>query len=187
MDIVGIFFIAIGLSMDAFAVSLCKGLRMKHMHWPRATIIALFFGGFQAIMPLIGWAVGRRFEQYIVAFDHWIAFVLLVAIGGKMIYEAMQPKEQADKTDETLDVRELFVLAIATSIDALALGIMFAFLQVDIVPAITLIGTVTFALSLVGVRIGNQLGLRIMKKAEICGGVVLILIGAKILIEHLSA
>ncbi|MEG0740958.1 MAG: manganese efflux pump MntP family protein [Clostridia bacterium] len=181
-------FIAIGLSMDAFAVSLCKGLCMKKLNYAHATVIALFFGGFQGMMPLLGWFLGTQFERYITPVDHWIAFVLLGYIGGKMIWDAVHAKPEAAQcdTEPKLDMKELFTLAIATSIDALAVGITFAFLRIDIVPAVLLIGGITFALSFVGVLLGHKFGMRFEKKAEIAGGVVLLVIGLKILLEHLG-
>lgn len=183
-----LFLIGVGLSMDAFAVSICKGLGMEKVNKKQAFIIGLYFGGFQALMPLIGWFLGIRFQQYITSIDHWIAFVLLVFIGGKMIVEAVRDKdeEQVDKKDLPLDHKEMFLLAIATSIDALAVGITFAFLDTPIVEAITIIGLTTFFLSILGVVVGNFFGTRYKKKAEIVGGIILILIGVKILLEHLG-
>lgn len=180
-----IFLIGIGLSMDAFAVALCKGLNMKKVNYVHTVIIALFFGGFQAIMPYLGWVLGKQFEDYIVSVDHWIAFGLLLYIGGKMIYEAFHGEEE-EETDDKLDLKELTIMAIATSIDALAVGITLAFLQVNIISSITIIGITTFCLSIVGVLIGNRFGMRFKNKAEIAGGVILILIGTKILLEHLG-
>ncbi len=187
MGLFELFLIGIGLSMDAFAVAVCKGLCMTKINKKYAVIIALFFGGFQFLMPVIGWLLGTQFESYIVSFDHWIAFALLAFIGGKMIYEAVSDDEdEACSVDKKLDLKELMLLAVATSIDALAVGITFAFLKVSILPAAGLIGVVTFTLSLAGVVIGNRFGNRYKKKAEICGGVILILIGLKILLEHLG-
>jgi putative Mn2+ efflux pump MntP len=188
MEFIELFLIAVGLSMDAFAVSLCKGLNMRKINYRHAAIISFFFGGFQAIMPLIGWALGKSFANYITAFDHWIAFALLVIIGGKMLLEGIKKDESEGDCgcDEALDVKELFILAIATSIDALAVGISFAFLQVSILPAAALIGVTTFGLSFAGVAIGNRFGAKFQNKAEIAGGVILILIGVKILLEHLG-
>lgn len=176
--------------MDAFAVALCKGLNMRKINYKHGAVIALFFGGFQAAMPLIGWAVGIRFEEYVTSIDHWIAFILLAIIGGKMVYEAISDKDSEDdytscKTDK-LDLKELAIMAVATSIDALAVGISFAFLNINIVPAVTLIGITTFILSFAGVIIGNNFGLKFKEKAEIAGGVILIFIGLKILLEHLG-
>jgi len=179
--------IAIGLSMDAFAVSLCKGLCMKKVNYRHGLVIALFFGGFQMLMPLIGWLLGKQFESLITPVDHWIAFVLLGYIGGKMIWEATHDREaETCSTEPKLDYRELFGLAIATSIDALAVGITFAFLQTPILPAVIEIGGITFALSFVGIIVGCQFGTKLKRKAEIAGGAVLILIGLKILLEHLG-
>lgn len=190
MGFVELFLIAIGLSMDAFAVSICKGLCMKRLDMCQALVIALFFGGFQAIMPLIGWALGSQFEQYITSIDHWIAFGLLVVIGGKMLWDAFHEDDEDDAAacpvDGKLNLKELTMLAIATSIDALAVGITFAFLRVDIVSSVALIGVTTFALALVGVAVGHRFGARYEKPATIAGGIVLILIGCKILLEHLG-
>lgn len=185
MGFVELLLIALGLSMDAFAVAVCKGLTMRRMDWKRALLIALFFGGFQALMPLAGWLLGRQFEHYITAIDHWIAFALLVFIGGKMLWEALHNKEDAGCEDR-LDLRELLSLSVATSIDALAVGITFAFLQVQILPSVGLIGVTTFALTLLGVVIGRRFGGWLTQKAQIAGGVVLILIGTKILLEHIG-
>ena len=189
MGIIELALIAVGLSMDAFAVSVCKGLGMRRLRLGQAFVIALFFGGFQALMPLAGWALGEGFRSYITPIDHWIAFVLLAFIGGKMLYDAFSDDgddEVAAGESEHLDLRELVMLAIATSIDALAVGISFAFLQVDIAPAVSLIGVITFGLSFVGVAVGHLFGARFEKPATIVGGIVLILIGAKILLEHLG-
>ena len=189
MGIVDLFLIGVGLSMDAFAVSLCKGLGMKRLDMRQAVIIGVFFGGFQALMPVIGWALGKQFESYITSIDHWVAFALLVFIGGKMLFDALRGDgydELAEKSSAKLDFKELFMLAIATSIDALAVGITFAFLQVNIVGAVSIIGITTFILSVAGVAIGHQFGSRFEKPAGITGGVVLILIGVRILLEHLG-
>lgn len=188
MDFLQISLIAIGLSMDAFAVSMCKGLGMKRLNRKHAFIIALFFGGFQALMPLIGWFLGTQFEQYIQSVDHWIAFGLLAYIGGKMLWDAIRSSdgEEAQRVESKLDVKELVILAIATSIDALAAGITFAVLKTPIVPAVTLIGLITLALCFIGVSVGFRFGSRYEKAAQITGGVVLILIGLKILLEHLE-
>ena len=179
--------IGVGLSMDAFAVSICKGLAMRRVNKKQALVIGLFFGGFQALMPFIGWALGTQFESYITSIDHWIAFVLLAFIGGKMLWDVFHEKEEsaAEKSDARLDHKELFMLAIATSIDALAVGIAFACLDVQIWSSVSIIGCVTLVLSFCGVWIGNRFGNRFEKKAEIAGGVVLILIGVKILLDHL--
>ena len=179
---------AVGLSMDAFAVSVCKGLGMRKMRYDQAFVIGLYFGVFQAIMPLLGWLLGTSFSRYIQAFDHWIAFILLAFIGGKMLWDVFHEKEEetTEKVDARLDHKELFMLAIATSIDALAVGITFAFLGVNIVWAIAVIGVTTFVLSVVGVAVGHVFGARYEKGATIAGGIVLILIGCKILLEHLG-
>ena len=182
------FLTGVGLAMDAFAVSICKGLGMRKVNGKQALVIGLFFGGFQALMPMIGWLLGRQFEQYIVSIDHWIAFVLLAFIGGKMIAEARKPEEEETPTemDQPLDLKELLVMAVATSIDALAVGISFAFLNYPLVEAVTVIGVTTFFISVAGVYIGNYFGNKYQKKAEMAGGVILILIGTKILLEHLG-
>lgn len=179
----------VGLAMDAFAVSICKGLSMRKVNKKQCLVIGLFFGGFQALMPFIGWVLGSQFEQYITSIDHWIAFILLGFIGGKMVVEAIREKDEAvevEKMDPPLDLKEMFILAIATSIDALAVGITFAFLQVPIVEAISVIGITTFVISVIGVYVGNFFGNRYKKKAELAGGMILILIGVKILLEHLG-
>ncbi len=188
MGFVELFLIGVGLSMDAFAVAICKGLNMRgKINFKHAGIIALFFGGFQAIMPLIGYFLGIGFEKYITRIDHWIAFILLCFIGGKMIVEAIKEWNEVDKQEEDrLDIKELFVLAVATSIDALAVGITFAFLNVNIWSAISIIGATTFVLSIIGVVIGNKFGSKYKSKAELVGGIILVLIGAKILLEHLG-
>ena len=177
----------VGLSMDAFAVSVCKGLGMRRMRYDQAFVISLYFGVFQALMPLIGWLLGTSFSRYIQAFDHWIAFVLLAFLGGKMLWDVFHEKEDGEQesAERRLDHRELFMLAIATSIDALAVGIAFACLDVNIWSSISIIGVTTLVISFAGVWIGNRFGNRFQKKAEIAGGLVLILIGVKILAEHL--
>ena len=189
MGFTELFLIGVGLSMDAFAVSVCKGLNMHGtLNWRDTGLLALFFGGFQALMPFVGWALGRGFEQYITSIDHWIAFGLLAFIGGHMLWEVWKGEGEEDENEEAGPLRlgELTLLAIATSIDALAVGITFAFLGVNIVSAISIIGCTTFVLSGVGVMVGYRFGLRYKKKAEIAGGVILILIGVKILLEHLG-
>ena len=181
--------IGVGLSMDAFAVSICKGLAMRRVNKKQAFVIGLFFGGFQALMPFIGWALGTQFESYITSIDHWIAFVLLVFIGGKMIAEAVRPEDEnveIDKLDPPLDLKEMLVLAVATSIDALAVGVTFAFLHVNIVWAVNFIGCTTFILSAIGVKVGNVFGMKYKSKAEFVGGLILVLMGIKILLEHLG-
>ena len=174
--------IAVGLSMDAFAVSVCKGLSLKKLELRHAALVGLYFGGFQALMPVIGWALGYRFMPVIESVDHWIAFGLLTVIGLSMIREAGQKEELSDD----LSFKAMLPLAVATSIDALAVGVTFAFLQVRILPAASLIGVTTFLLSALGVWIGHLFGLKYKAKAEVAGGVILILIGVKILLEHLG-
>lgn len=188
--IITLFLLGVGLAMDAFAVSICKGLSMKKVKPKNAIIVGLFFGGFQAFMPFLGWLLGSQFEQYIVSVDHWIAFALLGIIGGKMLYEAIKGEEECEYDhsikEETLDIKELFMLAIATSIDALAVGITFAFLKYPVGLSVTIIGITTFVISVAGVYIGNFFGERFKKKAEIAGGIILVGIGVKILLEHLG-
>lgn len=187
MEFINFFFIGVGLSMDAFAVSLSKGLAMRKINYRHRFVIALAFGFFQGLMPFLGWSIGIRFEKYITRIDHWIAFVLLSFIGGKMIYEALTEKdEEGAEKDDTLDYKELFIMAVATSIDALAVGISFAFLNIKIIPAITIIAVTTFIISFAGVLIGNHFGTRYKEKAEIFGGGILIFIGLRILLEHLG-
>ena len=184
MGLIELFLIAVGLSMDAFAVSVCKGLAMPKCTFKNAAIVGLWFGGFQALMPAIGYILGAQFQEAIASIDHWIAFVLLALIGGNMIHEALDNDEE--EADASLDVKAMFLLAVATSIDALAIGITFAFLKVNIIPAVCFIGIVTFIISFAGVKIGNIFGARYKNKAEIVGGVILILLGLKILLEHLG-
>ena len=184
MGLIELFLIAVGLSMDAFAVSVCKGLAMPKCTFKKAAIVGLWFGGFQALMPAIGYILGAQFQEAIASIDHWIAFVLLALIGGNMIREALDNDEE--EADASLDVKTMFLLAVATSIDALAIGITFAFLKVNIIPAVCFIGSVTFIISFAGVKIGNVFGARYKNKAEIVGGVILILLGLKILLEHLG-
>ena len=184
MNLVSLFLIAVGLSMDAFAVSICKGLAMQKITIKKALIVGLWFGGFQGLMPAIGYLLGTQFEKYITNIDHWIAFVLLFIIGGNMIKEALS-KEEEDAND-SLAFKEMLLLALATSIDALAVGVNFAFLKVQIIPAVSFIGVITFTLSAIGVKIGNIFGSRYKSKAEFAGGIILILMGCKILLEHLG-
>ncbi len=188
MGFVDILLIGVSLSMDAFAVSICKGLGMKRVNYKHAFVIALFFGVFQALMPTIGWFLGAQLKVLIDPIDHWIAFGLLVLIGGKMLWDAFHDGDEDEVAEDApkLDIKELFMLAIATSIDALATGIMFALVQVDIVPTVTLIGCTTFVISFAGVVIGNRFGSKYEKASTIVGGVVLILIGLKVLLEHLG-
>ena len=183
MSVWELFILAVGLSMDAFAVSICKGLSVKSLK-PRHMVIAgLYFGGFQALMPLIGYLLGVQFQSLIQEFDHWIAFVLLVLIGVSMIRES---RECPDELNDSFSFKTMLPLAVATSIDALAVGVTFAFLQVSILPAVSFIGVTTFVFSAVGIRIGNLFGAKYKSRAELVGGLVLILMGVKILLEHLA-
>lgn len=189
MGFIEFFLTGIGLSMDAFAVAICKGLGMRKVNYRQMLLIALFFGGFQALMPLLGWLLGRQFEQYITSVDHWIAFALLVLIGANMLWEARKGDDTTDAEtvyNAPLPLGQLLLMAIATSIDALAVGISFAFLGVNIWLAIAIIGTTTFLISAAGVFIGNRFGNRYEKRATIAGGIILILLGVKILLEHLG-
>jgi len=175
--------IAFGLSMDAFAVSVCKGLSARKVNLKQAGITGLYFGGFQAIMPLIGFLIGYRFKNLITNFDHWVAFILLVIIGFNMIKES---RSCDARLSADFRFKTMFPLAIATSIDALAVGVTFAFLQVNIVQAVSFIGIITFLVSAFGIKLGNKLGDKFKTTAEITGGVILILIGIKILLEHMG-
>jgi len=188
MGIAELFFIAVGLSMDAFAVSVCRGLGMTKFNMRHGTVIALFFGGFQALMPLIGYFAGIGFQMYIADFDHWIAFALLAFIGGQMVYEALKEGGEEEEEDgDVLKLKQLFLLAIATSIDALIVGITFALLPgTDIWVSVAIIGCTTFVLSMAGVGIGFRFGSRYEKKAQVAGGIILIFLGIKILLEHLG-
>ncbi len=185
MGAVELFFVAVGLSMDAFAVSVCKGLGMKRMNIRNALTISLFFGGFQALMPCVGWFLGTRFQKYIVRYDHWIAFLMLVYIGGKMIKDSVCDGGREVVVGRTVDLKELLVLSVATSIDALAVGITLAFLNINILFSAAMIGAVTFFLSFSGVFAGVKFGSRFDRKSEIIGGVILVFIGFRILFEHL--
>lgn len=176
---------ALALSMDAFAVAMCKGLSMQKFRFRNALIVGLYFGVFQGLMPLIGYYLGVNFAENIKAFDHWIAFGLLAFLGIKMLHEAME-KNAENEVDDALDVKTMFVLSVATSIDALAMGISFAVLHVEIFSAVVLIGVTTCILSGIGVKIGSLFGERFKKGAEIAGGIILICIGIKIVVEHLS-
>lgn len=184
MTILEILLIAIGLAMDAFAVSICKGLSMKKMNWKKALIVGIYFGIFQALMPIIGYFLGSTFEDLVTHIDHWIAFVLLVAIGGNMLKEAFA--NNSENCNDNVDFKTMSILAIATSIDALAVGITFAFLQANIWVSATIIGIVTFIISIIGVKIGNRFGNKYERKAETVGGFILIFMGIKILLEHLG-
>ena len=176
MGLFEIFMIGVGLSMDAFAASICKGLNMRRLNIKNMLVIGLCFGGFQALMPLAGWILGKQ----------WVAFALLAFIGGKMIYDVFADKDEDDcgEKSDRLNMKEVLTLAVATSIDALAVGISFAFLQVDIIKAVSIIGITTFVLSTIGVAVGNVFGSKYEKKATLAGGIILILIGLKILLEH---
>lgn len=185
MDIFELLLIAVGLSMDAFAVSICKGLSVQRLKPRHYLLTGAWFGGFQALMPSIGFLLGSTFDQYINAFDHWIAFVLLAFIGGNMVKESLSGDEECH--DDSFSLRTMFLLAVATSIDALAVGVTFALLpDVHILSAVSLIGVTTFLLSAVGLKVGNVFGLRYKARAELAGGVILILMGLKILLEHLG-
>lgn len=183
MGILELLIIAVGLSMDAFAVSICKGLSLQKMEWRNGIKAGLYFGGFQALMPLIGFFLGVNFREQIESVDHWIAFALLVFIGLNMVKES---REKAEELDSSFDVKTMLLLAVATSIDALAVGVTFAFLKVDIVAAVCAIGFVTFWFSVMGIKIGNVFGAKFKSKAELAGGLILILMGTKILLEHLG-
>ncbi|WP_370739895.1 manganese efflux pump MntP family protein [Ruminococcus sp.] len=183
MSILDLFILAVGLSMDAFAVSVCKGLSLGKIKPKHMCIAGAWFGGFQALMPLIGYFLGSFFSEMIEKYDHWVAFVLLAIIGGNMIKESFGKDE---KVDSSMDVKSMLLLAIATSIDALAVGVTFAFLQVQIVPAVSFIGVITFIFSAVGVKIGSLFGTKYKSKAELFGGIVLVLIGIKILLEGIG-
>ncbi|WP_297293752.1 manganese efflux pump MntP family protein [uncultured Oscillibacter sp.] len=185
MDILELLLIAAGLSMDAFAVSICKGLSVQRLKPRHYLLTGAWFGGFQALMPSIGFLLGSAFDQYISAFDHWIAFVLLAFIGGNMVRESLSGDEECH--DDSFGLRTMFLLAVATSIDALAVGVTFALLpDVHILSAVSLIGAATFLLSALGLKVGNVFGLRYKARAELAGGVILILMGLKILLEHLG-
>ena len=183
-EFITLFVLAVGLSMDAFAVAVCKGLAMKKMSWKNAVIVGLWFGTFQALMPVIGYFLGVSFADRIKSVDHWIAFVLLALIGGNMIREAFGKEEERASAD--LDVKTMFIMAVATSIDALAVGVTFAFLNQNMPLAVSLIGVTTFMLSMLGVKVGNLFGVKYKSKAEFIGGLILILLGAKILLKHLG-
>lgn len=184
MGLLELFILAVGLSMDAFAVSVCKGLAMPKISVRKAGIVGLWFGGFQALMPMIGYLLGYQFREKITAVDHWIAFILLAFIGLNMIKEACSA--DCEKEDDSLAFKTMFLLAVATSIDALAVGITFAFLDVHIYAAVAFIGITTFIISAAGVKIGNVFGTKYKSKAELAGGVILVILGIKILLEHLA-
>lgn len=184
MGIVELLILAVGLSMDAFAVAVCKGLAMKKADVSRMALVGLWFGGFQALMPIAGYFVGVQFKDAITSIDHWIAFVLLALIGGNMIREAFSKEEE--EADASLSFRKMLPMAVATSIDALAVGVSFAFLDVNIWVASSFIGAITFLLSAAGVKVGSLFGAKYKSRAELTGGVILVLLGLKILLEHLG-
>lgn len=185
MSVYEIILLAVALAMDAFAVSVSKGLCMPKINYMHTAIIALFMGAFQALMPTIGWILGKGFNNIISDYDHWIAFILLGFIGGKMIYESITDEDKTEcKSQNILDIKELVILAFATSIDALATGVTFAVLKVNILLSVLLIGIITYLICFVGVMIGNRFGIKYKSKAEIAGGIILILFGLKILLEH---
>ena len=187
MSFIELFILAVGLSMDAFAVSICKGLAIPRLTLKECSLAGIWFGGFQALMPVIGYYLGTHFTRYIVSLDHWVAFVLLALIGVNMIRESLDKEEECtDCTNGSMQVREMFLLAVATSIDALAVGITFAFLNVNILAAASFIGITTFVCSAAGVKIGNVFGTIYKSRAECFGGIILVLIGLKILLEHLG-
>lgn len=186
MGTIELILLSVGLAMDAFAVAICKGLNMRKMNYKNALILALFFGGFQALMPAIGYLLGKQFEKYITSIDHWIAFILLSIIGIQMIVESFKKDDDKEEDADKLNLKEYFMLAIATSIDALAVGISLAFLSVSLVKSISFIGIITFVISFAGVFIGNKFGARFKSKAEFAGGAILILIALKILLGHLG-
>ena len=184
MSIIEIALIGVGLAMDAFAVSICKGLAMRRMNYKKAIIIAAFFGVFQALMPALGYVLGTTFANKIAAIDHWIAFILLALIGANMIKEALSSDDD-ECQDDSLRLGDLIMLSIATSIDALAVGITFAFFNVSLLLSVSMIGIITFIICVIGVKVGNVLGEKYKSKAELAGGLILIVMGAKILIDHL--
>lgn len=185
MGIFSLLILAVGLSMDAFAVAVCKGLAMQKVTLKKAAIVGIWFGGFQALMPMAGYFLGKQFSSMIQQVDHFIAFVLLGLIGANMLREAVSEEEEEE--DASLGIKTMFLMAVATSIDALAVGVTFAFLKVNIFWAVSFIGSTTLLLSMLGVKIGNAFGVRYKSKAEIAGGIILILLGLKILLEHLGA
>ena len=184
MSIIEIALIGVGLAMDAFAVSICKGLAMRRMNYKKAIIIAAFFGVFQALMPALGYVLGTTFANKIAAIDHWIAFILLALIGANMIKEALSSDDD-ECQDDSLRLGDLIMFSIATSIDALAVGITFAFFNVSLLLSVSMIGIITFIICVIGVKVGNVFGEKYKSKAELAGGLILIVMGAKILIDHL--
>lgn len=185
MGIAELLLMSVGLAMDAFSVAVCKGLGMKKLKWSYGCVIALYFGIFQAAMPLLGYFLGSRFADLIASFDHWVSFALLAVIGGKMIWEACHEDDESS-SEFRLDHRELLVLAVATSIDAFAVGIIFAAEKTNVWFSVSMIGAVTFVISLAGVWIGNRFGSRYEKKAEVAGGIILVFIGVKLLLDGLG-
>ncbi len=183
MSLWELFILAVGLSMDAFAVSVCKGLSLGKITGKHMFTAGIWFGGFQALMPLIGFFLGNTFSDFIINYAHWVAFFLLLFLGGSMIKGALSDEEEIDSA---MDVKNMFLLAVATSIDALAVGVTLAFLQVQIVAAVSFIGVITFVCSAVGVKIGSIFGARYNTRAKLCGGVILILIGTKVLLDGLG-
>ena len=186
MNLIELLLIAVGLSMDAFSVSICKGLTTKRFSWRMALVCGLWFGFFQALMPTIGYFLGAQFQEFIEAYDHWVAFGLLFLIGANMIREAVWGKKEEGEDNSSLDFKTMFFLAIATSIDALAVGVSFACIQVKLWSSVVIIGITTFLFSVLGVKIGHVFGSKYEKSAGILGGIILILIGLKILLEHLG-
>ncbi len=184
MNIIEIAVIGVGLAMDALAVSICKGLSMKNLNWKHAIIIASYFGIFQALMPILGYLLGSTFNSFVESVDHWITFGLLTIIGINMIKDSFD--DENEKRNDNIDVKTMLLLAIATSIDALAVGITFAFYNVNLTVAISIIGIITFLLSFLGVELGKKFGDKFQNKAEKMGGCILIIIGLKILLEHLG-
>lgn len=186
MSIWELLLLAVGLSMDAFAVSVCKGLATPHASWKEGAICGAWFGGFQGLMPTLGFFLGSLFAQTIERFDHWVAFILLALIGANMLWEAFSKGEEEESACSDYSFKTMLLMAIATSIDALAVGVTFAFLDVNLLFAVLFIGVTTFALSAAGVRIGNVFGVRYKARAELAGGIILILLGCKILAEHMG-
>ena len=184
MGLAELMILSVGLAMDAFAVAVCKGLSTPKMNWKKACVIGTYFGVFQALMPLIGYLLGINFQEKIQSVDHWIAFILLGIIGLNMLKEAIS--KETENTNDSIKFKDMLILAIATSIDALAVGITFAFLKVNVGLAISLIGVITFIISVIGVKVGNVFGCKYEKKAELTGGLILIILGIKILLEHLG-
>ena len=189
MSLATLFITAVGLSMDAFAVAVCKGLAVKKAGIKQMLLAGLWFGGFQALMPALGYLFGSNLREYVEKYDHWIAFVMLGLIGANMIKEALSKEENEESSSASMGIKEMFTLAVATSIDALIVGVGFAFLpkeEMNIVAAVAFIGVITFVLSGIGIKIGNVFGLKFKSKAELAGGIILVLMGLKILLEHLG-